>query len=107
MSAADHFVRAEDVLRRQREALARGRAKVNAERQREARQLRVLVFELAAADEHSGRPARGRAGRIQRKLLREYGREVGERLVRKILSAIQHRVADSLAPNSGLQENNQ
>ena len=91
MSAADHAVRAEDILRRQREALAAGRAKGNALRHREAQRLRVLVFDLATADAQAGRPALGRAGRIHRKLpLRHDGeRIVGERLVRKILSAMQ------------------
>ena len=75
-------------LQRQREALARGREKVNAQRQRAARHLRVLIFDLAAADAaadaQAGKPAWGRAGRIARKL---QGR-VGERHIRKILSAL-------------------
>lgn len=109
MSAADHAVRAEDILRRQGEALARGRARINAQRQREAQHLRALIFDLAAADTQAGNPRRDRAGRVHRKLpKRPDGRRlVGARLVRKILAAIQHSVADSLARNRGLGENNQ
>jgi len=83
--------RALEALRRQREALAHGRRKGNAERQRKAQELRMLIVELAAADMQKGRhPARGRAGRVHKKLpLRPDGEPlVGERLVRKILAAM-------------------
>lgn len=85
-------LRALEALRRQREALALGRAKGNAERHRKAQELRMLIVDLAAADMQKGKPTRGRAGRVHRKLpLRPDGKRiVGERLVRKIFSAMQN-----------------
>lgn len=72
-------------------ALAEGRVVGNVRRRKSAQRLRVLIFDLAAADMEKGKPSRGRAGRVHRKLpLRPDGqRLVGERLVRKILSAMQ------------------
>lgn len=75
-------------------ALDRGRAKAIAQaRARGARTL-ALVADLAHADLLAGRSARGRPGRIARRLRGA----VSERRVREILAAL-YSVSDSVAQN--------
>jgi len=72
-----------------RTALDAGRAKAIHRAQARAGALAVLVLDLAHADALAGRPARGRAGRIARKL-----GCVSERRVRQILSELLSCVSD-------------
>jgi hypothetical protein len=71
-------------LLRARAALDAGRAKVNAEKRKRATYTRHLVLETAAADQRAGTPARGRAGRVARKL----NGLLSESQVQKILRAL-------------------
>jgi len=87
-------------LERYKAGLDTGRAKRNAERRAAAGALRDVVLGLAAADADAGRPARGRAGRIARKINRGEG-SVSEAHVRKILRALSS-ARDSLPPNANL-----
>jgi hypothetical protein len=67
--------------------LAKGRARlaiVNQQRKDQSAQWAVSIYYLALADQEAGRPTRGRAGRISRKL---QGR-LGERLVRKYMARL-------------------
>lgn len=69
---------------RARAALDAGRARAIAEKRKRAAYTRSLVLETAAADHQAGRPARGRAGRVARKL----NGLVSEGQARKILRAL-------------------
>jgi hypothetical protein len=67
--------------------LAKGRARlapINQQRQVRSAQQMIQVYYLALADRDAGRPARGRAGRISRKLQGQ----ISERLVRKYLARL-------------------
>jgi len=67
--------------------LAKGRARlatINQQRKAESAQRAVQIAYLSLADQQAGRPARGRAGRISRKLRGH----ITERLVRKYLARL-------------------
>jgi hypothetical protein len=85
MSADEtEVLRALEILRRQREGLAKGRARANTQRQREARRWHATIIDLADADTRAGNPPKGRAKRIAQKL-----RGVrSERQIRRILAAV-------------------
>lgn len=76
-----------DVGRRVLEALAAGRARQLAARRLQAAELRDLVERAARIDRAEGKPERGRAGRITRRLTLA-GVPITERWTRKIISEL-------------------
>lgn len=81
---------------RARAGLDAGRARAIEKAQKFGAYTRNLVVDLAAADVHAGRPERGRAGRIAKKL----NGLAGEAHVRKILRTLSS-VRDSSGSNVG------
>lgn len=83
--------------------LAAGRAQRLEARRRRADELRELVLRAARLDRAAGRPDRGRAGRIARRL-ELGGVEITERWVAKILGtvgpAVPHGSTDSQSDRS-------
>ena len=79
-----------------RRALDAGRAKRIANAKRRGAASAALVLDAAMLDVHAGRPERGRAGRIARKLKGD----LSESRVRKILRAFSNG-SDSVASNGG------
>ena len=69
------------------EALARGREQRLAKRRARALELRELVERAARLDRAAGKPDRGRAGRVARRL-QLTGVALSERWVREILSEL-------------------
>jgi len=80
--------------------LTAGREKAIRRAQTRAGALAALVLDLAHADMLAGRPARGRAGRVRRKLS-ALGRTTSERHVKRILDGLSS-VSDSTRSNSNI-----
>ena len=74
------------------QGFAKGRARANAATKEQAALNASVVAIHINADRQAGKPVRGRAGRISRKLRGV----LSERLVRKIIAALQMSGADSL-----------
>lgn len=81
-------------LHRGREGLERGRAKAIERARKRGLQSQRLIIDLAAVDVRAGKPERGRAGRIARKL----DRLLSESQIRKILRTLSS-APDSLVSN--------
>lgn len=79
------------------EGLERGRKHAIEQAKVEAAKNAALVMNLALIDLNKGRPARGRAGRISRKL----GKMLAERSVRRILAKL------SVCPIASVQNGHQ
>ena len=86
-----HRSQAERVGKQVLDALDRGRAIAIAQHQARSAANAATIFYLARVDQDAGRPARGRSGRISRKL---HGR-LSERLVRKYLARLSSGADDS------------
>ena len=85
--------KAVEVYRKTQAALARGRDRINAERKKQGEHSRAQVYYFMRLDQDAGKPSRGQARRIRRRM----DGALSESQIRKIISRTRNSVRVSQA----------